>query len=204
MVARILARLTAIFFALIILVYSVVETSAVRYAFGARDLPTNTPSPKVINVTYDLPHPGTVYPGNPLWPAKAMRDKVSLELAQGDIARAEYSLHLADKRLAAGWNLWESHDTSESLSTLQKAEKYLEQSFELLNASHEDDQYRDLLRRMSYSSLKHREMLEHVLAECGDEARPVVTKTLDTSKDIYRKASAKMLDLGMTPPENPF
>lgn len=202
MAVRLLTRLAAVFFALFILFASLIETSSIKYAFGARDIASPRPSPQV-DVTYSLPHPGGILPGNPLWTAKALRDKVSLELTTDPVSKAQFELHLADKRLSAGLNLWHEDDSLEALSTFSKAENYLLNSYETLS-SIDTDQSREVLRQLAYSSLKHREILEEVMSDCGDEARPLVSKMLSTSKMIFDQVSARMENLHMNPPHNPF
>lgn len=202
MVVKTLTRMAAVFFALFVLVASLIETSSIKYAFGARDNSGPLASPQV-NVTYALPHPGDILPGNPLWPAKALRDKVSLELTSNPLRKSEFELHLADKRLSAGWELWIQESSEEALGTFNKAENYLNTSYETLSRSEEKDNG-DQLRSLAYSSLKHREVLEKVLASCGDEARPTVSKMLDTSKMIFDKVNAQMITLHLNPPQNPF
>jgi hypothetical protein len=199
---RTLVRGAALFFALIVLILSVLETSSVKYAFGAK--PDPTAGPREVDVTYELPYPGTVTPGSPLWPLKALRDKVSLEMSGDLLNQANFKLHLADKRLASGIELWASGNTNEALLTLEKSEGYLLSSFDSLKGVGEQEGVHDTVRHMTYASLKHRQVLEKVLAECGDEARSMVTKLLDTPKFLYTAGSSRMVELGMTPPDNPF
>jgi len=202
MAFRFATRVAAVFFALFILVVSLIESSSIKYAYGARDLTNPRPSPQVI-VTYELPHPGEVLPGSPLWTAKALRDKVSLELSANLIDKSRFELHLADKRLAAGQILWREDNSSEAIATFDKAENYLANSFETLSQS--DDPFNnDALRQLAYSSLKHRLVLEEVMSDCGDDARSTISKMLNTSKIVYDQVSAQMETLHMNPPANPF
>ena len=203
MATRTLVRLATALFAVVILFYSLIETSTVHYAFGAKDIEP-TASPQDIHVEYELPYPGTINPGSPFWPAKALRDRIGMEMNRDSLGRAEYELHLADKRLSAGWELWSEGHTNDALATFDRAEKYLQKAFDDISEQEDSPRYRNILRLMSYSSLKHREVLEQVMTECGDEARPMVNKTLDISKDIFVKSTAKMTDLQMSTPENPF
>ena len=199
---RILIRFATLFFALIVLTLSVVETSSIKYDVGAKS-PEPTATSRPVHVVYALPFPGNVYPGSPLWPMKVLRDKVNLELTSGSVSQSDVELHLADKRLAAGWEMWKSEDTEGAFAMFAKAEGYLETSFETLK-SQNFEEGSDILRQITFASLKHREILEKVLAECSDEARPMVTKFLNPSKDVYEKASKKMVELGFDAPINPF
>lgn len=203
MAARLFTRLAAVFFALLILFVSLVETSSIKYAFGARDIASPHPSP-IVDVTYSLPHPGEILPGNPLWKAKALRDKISLEFAGDSTNKSKFELHLADKRLAAGWELWQEGNTSEALSTLNKAEKYLFTSYTTLMDKSNHNEDREVLRQLSYSSLKHREILEKVMSDCGDEARPLISQLLSTPKSVFENVSTEMIYLQMSAPANPF
>lgn len=200
---RTLVRGAALFFALVVLILSVVETASVKYAFGAKE-PDPTQEPKEVDVTYELPYPGSVIPGSPLWPLKALRDKVSLEFTNG-LAEVDFKMHLADKRLASGWEIWEAGDANEALLTFEKSEGYFLSAFDDLKKMDSNTEgIHDSVRQLTYASLKHREVLEKVLAECNDEARPMVTKLLDTPKYLYTAGSSLMSELGMTPPDNPF
>ncbi len=202
MAFRFVTRVAAVFFALFILIVSLIETSSIKYAYGARDLFNPRPSPQV-TITYGLPHPGAVLPGSPLWTAKAFRDKVSLELTQNLVDKSRFELHLADKRLAAANLLWNEDNSAEAIATFDKAENYLANSYETLSRS-EDPNNNDALRQLAYSSLKHREILENVMSNCGDDARPTISKMLSTSKMLYDKVRAQMENLQMNPPANPF
>lgn len=80
------------------------------------------------SVDYYLPYPG-ILPDHPLYWLKMMRDRVGLVLTTGETAKAEKLLLYADKRLGAAWALIEGNKVPLGVSTLTKAEKYLEEAW---------------------------------------------------------------------------
>src|SRR3989344_3654978 len=79
------------------------------------------------SVDYYLPYPG-ILPDHPLYWLKMVRDRVGLVLTTAETAKAEKLLLYADKRLGAAWALIDGNKVPLGVSTLTKAEKYLEQA----------------------------------------------------------------------------
>jgi len=91
-----------------------------------------SPSPTVIptskpEVKYYLPYPG-ILPDHPLYFLKMIRDRIWLWLTVDSLKKAEVLLLFADKRLGAGKFLIEGNKPDLGLTTLEKAEKYLERA----------------------------------------------------------------------------
>ena len=82
------------------------------------------------SVDYYLPYPG-ILPDHPLYWLKMVRDRVGLITVTGKTAKAEKLLLYADKRLGAAWALIDGNKLPLGVSTLTKAEKYLEQAVQL-------------------------------------------------------------------------
>ena len=80
-------------------------------------------------VDYYLPYPGLL-PDHPLYWLKMMRDRTQLVLTTKQSAKAGRLLLYGDKRLGAAWALIEGNKTALGVSTLTKAEKYLEEAWD--------------------------------------------------------------------------
>lgn len=83
-----------------------------------------TPTPQV---SYELPYPGLL-PDSPLYLLKIIRDKAVGFLISDPLKKAEFNLLQADKRLNAGIYLLNKGKTSLAMSTVSKAENYLEEA----------------------------------------------------------------------------
>ena len=112
-------------------------------------------------VDYYLPYPG-ILPDHPLYWLKMVRDRVGLLITVGNQAKAEKLLLYADKRLGAAWALVDGNKVPLGVSTLTKAEKYLEQA--VIRGG--DDSFKT---RLGKAILKHREVLLLVRPKVGSE-----------------------------------
>lgn len=189
----------------ILIAFAILSISFLRIA-----TPTYTYSPMVLSekvenevipdkVDYQLAYQGKIGPDNPLWYAKAVRDRARYMLALNPTKKAELNLLYADKRLNSSIELFKNNKPDLGLITLTKAEKYLE-SAELQMT---DDN--ELYKKIGLSSLKHREVIENeILPITPEDLRPQVIKTLNYSKEVYIKVKEHMLSKGMVPPSNPF
>lgn len=117
------------------------------------------------NVDYYLPYPG-ILPDHPLYWLKMVRDRIGLVLTTAETAKAEKLLLYADKRLGAAWALIEGNKVALGVSTLTKAEKYLEQ------AVAQRDNFSDQ-GRLDRAIKKHAEVLALVKDKTGSYANLV-------------------------------
>lgn len=194
-------------FAFGILLTSVFRTAAVKYEFSPT---TSLPASQVLGeetaeIDYHLPYPGRVLPDSPLWPLKALRDKIWLWITTNPSRKAELKLLFADKRVAMSKILFEKGKPEVGFSTLTKGEKYLEE------ASREERENREggidtneFLQRIALASLKHFQVMEELKEIAPEDARPGIGKTQDYAKGVYEEARNALLQKGQTPPENPF
>ncbi len=111
------------------------------------------------SVDYYLPYPG-ILPDHPLYWLKMVRDRVGLMLTTGNTAKAEKLLLYADKRLGAAWALIEGNKVPLGVSTLTKAEKYLEQTVQLRDSFTDKD-------KLDKAIKKHLEVLALVKDKSG-------------------------------------
>lgn len=113
-------------------------------------------------VDYYLPYPG-ILPDHPFYWAKMVRDRVQLVLTTKPQAKAEKLLLYADKRLGAAWALIDGQKTVLGVSTLTKAEKYLERALEQRSSFADQE-------RLDRAVRKHREVMGLLKAKAGDQA----------------------------------
>jgi len=204
MLKNLLIFASSVTLATIILGISVFRLAGIKYVFS------QSPSPapgivKPISVDYRLPYPGQITPDNVLWPIKALRDKLWLSLTINPSKKADLELLIADKRLADAKLLFEEQNADLAISVLTKAEKYLENAGQDAQiAKKEGMNTQDFLRRYALATLKHREVLDEILAIAPEDAKPFIVKTEDYPKRLYTNARDGLLEAGANVPQNPF
>lgn len=189
-----------------ILSVSFLRIATPTYTYSPMVLSEKVDSESAIKVDYQLAYPGKINPDNPLWYAKAIRDRVWLTFTFKTNKKAEVSLLFADKRLGSALNLFENNKPDLGLITLTKAEKYLETAE--LQMTSDDDFYAERIpnyKKIGLASLKHREVIENeIIPITPEDLRPQVIKTLNYSKGVYTKVKEHMFSKGLVPPVNPF
>lgn len=200
---KVLIVIFTLFFAFIILLASIFRSASVKYELNSNSKPSFVASKTYVN--YDLASPGKVLPDSKLWPLKALRDRIWLLMTTNPSRKAELLLLLADKRLGASKILFEKGEVNIGLSTLTKAEKYLEES----KKKEEENRKKgidtsEFLQRIALASLKHYEIMESLYEVAPDEARPLIVVSETYAKKTFEEARNAILDKGITPPENPF
>jgi len=206
---KLLVAASTVMLAFAVLFISVFRTASVKYEFSDVRTPDNQGSfvlgDKDINIEYYLAYPGKVLPDSPLWPVKALRDKVWLFLTTNPGRKAELRLLFADKRLGSAKLLFEKDKPEIGFTTLTKAEKYLEEAVaqEKVNRENEIDTT-DFLQRLSNASLKHYEVMEEILMIAPDDAKPQVVSSQDYAKRAYEMVRDALFEKGIQPPESPF
>jgi len=186
-----------------ILFVSVMRATQVK--FDVNGSGSNKSDYESYEIPYQLAHSGSVLPGHFLWPLKVIRDRVWLLVTTDETEKANLLLLFADKRLASSLKLAESGDYDNALSTLVKAENYLEM------ASHKEKETResgnetqDTLRLLSYASLKHFDVINSMIYMFPDNARVIVMGTQKMPKLVYETSRDALFQKGLLPPENPF
>jgi len=203
---RKIAVSSAVFlFALGILFTSVLRTAAVRYE-------TNGVKSGVVlagtdyNIDYNLAYPGRILPDSFFWPLKALRDKFWLLITTDKLKKVELKILFADKRLGGAETLFEKGKNEIALSTLTKAEKYLEE------ASLTEEKLRldgkaysnDICLRLTNASLKHYEVLLGLESKVPDDMKATIIFSRQIPIKTYERARNALLSKGVTPPINPF
>jgi hypothetical protein len=206
---KIAVVLTVLIFAFGVLFTSILRTASVKYEFNgissgkAQD--SSVLGQSDIHIDYFLAYPGKVLPDSVLWPIKALRDKVWLMLTTNPSRKAELKLLFADKRLGSAKVLFEKDKSEIAFSTLTKAEKYLEKAVatEVENRKKGIDTS-EFLERLANASLKHFEVMEEIIAIAPEDAKPKVNEAQNYAKMVYERSRDALMEIGRTPPENPF
>ena len=204
---KLLMSFVGLTFAFGILFISLFRAASVKYEFdnSTAVFDTQISAGDGVRINYALPYPGRGLPASPLWPLKAIRDRVWLFVTTNPTREAELRLLFADKRLAMAVSLFEKGETDVGFSTLTKAEKYLEE------AAWQEKQNRDrgidtsaFLEQLAKASLKHYEVMENLISSMPEEVKPSVTQTQDYAKRAYEDSRNALLEKGKIPVENPF
>lgn len=210
MIKRIAVVLSTVIFAFIILSISVLRSSAIRPSI---EVYSATPKPELkenvqddsIEILYVMPFPGRILPDSPFWPVKALRDKLWMLVTTNPMRKAELSLLFADKRLMSSYELFKSNKPQLALTTLTKAEKYLEEGGVIEAKERKLGlDTKSFLFTLSTASLKHREIIENMLNIVPDDVKPDVIKAEDYSKNVYKSTRDALQSQGVSAPENPF
>lgn len=198
MIRKALIGLAAFLFASGVLVTSVMRTTAQTspsYKVTPMVAGENTEAAEEqvkTTVDYYLAYPG-ILPDHPLYPLKMVRDKVWLFLTRDQIKRAELLLLFADKRLGAAKALIEGGKQELGLTTLTKAEKYLEQAItQAEGAKSGGKEVGGLYDKLGKASLKHEEVINNLLDRVSDEAKTAVQQTLRYSQEGYKKVAPQL------------
>ena len=194
------------FFALafLILVLTFISVSKVDYAFGQSATPAPILGQKV-EVDYMLPFAGKIEPDHPLWTIKAIRDKVWVTTSLKTDNKIKVLVTLADKRIQHASHLMDKDKSELSVSTLTKSEKYLEEALKIEKAARAKKMdTKESAKLIVMSTLKHRQLLEELLARAPEDAKPVIVKTIDTNKRTFNEVIVSLNEQGIPSPENPF
>ena len=202
MIARLAIIVSFFTLAVLVLFASVYRSVKVSYVFNntlAMDR-----GELDVHVDYPLPEP-RVSPGSPGWPIEILGEKVKTAMAASDEDKSLMLLEQADKRLSAAQDLYEKGNFNDSVLVFSKAEGYLMEALESLKKYEEMGMSQeDVVKQINLASLKHREMIEEVLLDAPDDARAVLTKTLDTPKLVYNETQSMLENMGSSASENPF
>ncbi|MEA3355301.1 MAG: DUF5667 domain-containing protein [Patescibacteria group bacterium] len=116
-------------------------------------------------IDYYLPYPG-ILPDSPFYWLKMVRDRVGLWLSFNPLQKAEKLLLYADKRLGAGYSLVDGNKIKLGVTTLTKAEKYLEKANMIANQINGEE---ELKIKLDKAIRKHKEVLEMIENKIGEE-----------------------------------
>lgn len=209
MFKRIVLILSTLCLAFFILFTSVLRASSVSYSFDSiadndKVAGVATENNEIV-IDYLLPYEGKILPDNTLWYLKALRDKLWLAITSNTSRKAELLLLFSDKRLLSARDLFEKNKAEIAYTTLSKGEKYLEQANFLTQenkAKGNDTTAFEI--RLANASLKHRQIIESLVALAPENVKPNVVALLSYSKNAYDSSRDSLLGKGIKPPTNPF
>jgi len=182
-----LLGLTTFALAFGILAVSLLKSSSVTYVLASQD-----------GGTKSLP--------NPFWMIKAVSDRIWFLTTSDPLKRAEEALIFADQRLGMSVALVENQNVDGAMSTLHKAETYLDVASENEQEARKGGQDTcAFLKKLAASSLNHRQVIEDkILPVVPEEGKPMVVKTEDYSKHTYKSSKDLLTSQGEESPKSPF
>ena len=152
----------------------------------ASTTPTTLPTPA--SVDYFLAYPG-ILPGHFLYPLKMARDRIWLFLTADSLQKAQTLLLFADKRLVAGKVLIEAGKNDLGITTLSKAEKYLERALiQGKVAKEKGEDTESFFNTLQKASQKHQEVLLEIQEKLSEEGKKELEEVIKYPKRIYKGA----------------
>lgn len=206
MLSRIVLISSTFAFAFIILAVSVLHSCSIKvFSASPKATPTTVENEAVSEVSYVFAYTGAILPDSPFWYLKALRDKVWLGITTNAMRKAELSLLFADKRLMAANLLFMKNKPSLALSTLTKAEKYLEnaQRLESIERGKGADT-KSFLITLNKASVGHMSEIKKIILIAPEDIRPEVTKVENYAVNVYNSSKNALESLGIVPANNPF
>jgi len=136
-------------------------------------------------------YPGSILPGNILYPIKMVRDRLLLWLTTDSLKKAELLLKLADKRLLTAKVLIEDNKPDLGVSTATKAEKYLERAIAQERiAKQAGNDTSDFLGRLSQATLKHQEILRSFEEKVSTSFKSDLETVINLTQEGYLKVKS--------------
>lgn len=196
---KIPTTIVVVFVALTILSTSILRSASIKYSYTPMvlsDTSENLNNDEQTEINYVLAYPGKIGPDSPLWYLKAARDRIWSIFTFDESKKAELNLLFADKRLLSSAILFQENKPDLGMTTLLKAEKYLEASSNYANSD-------DVHMKLALASLKHKEIVERqILPNAPEDLRPQIIKTMDITNNVYEKSKVFLLTNGLIPPQN--
>lgn len=143
-------------------------------------------------VNYYLPYPG-ILPDHFLYPLKMIRDRLLVFLTEDPLKKGQLFLLYADKRLAAGKSLFEKGKVDLGITTITKAEKYLEKALiqeEIARKAGKNTQ--EFLEKLYLSSQKHQEIISELSAKSQSEEKKILESFLRYPKEVYEETLKRL------------
>jgi len=145
--------------------------------------------------TYPSPptYPG-ILPGHFLYPLKMIRDRILLFFTTDPLKKAELFLQFADKRARAAQTLIVEKDKINlGITTLTKAEKYLERSIDQERIAKEAGRdTTEFLEKLSHATQAHEEVILGFEEKIPNIVRPVYDSVLQYARMGYQRVRERM------------
>jgi len=162
------------------------------FALTTKKQPTPLPTPTPVKVDYFLVYPG-ILPDHFLYPVKMVRDRIWLFLTTDPLRKSETLLLFADKRLGAGKALIEGGKEQLGISTLTKAEKYLERAIAQEGiASQKGKETTAFLEKLSAATKKHEEVLVELQEKVSEAGKGDIGEILRYSRQGYEEVRRRL------------
>jgi len=117
-----------------------------------------------------------------------IRDRILLFLTTDPFKKAELYLLFADKRVGAAKALIEGNKLDLGITTLTKAEKYLEKAIDQERVAHQaGKETAAFLEKLSKATLKHEEVILGFEEKITNEVRPVYDNALQYTRQGYQR-----------------
>lgn len=168
--------------AITILAISVVRTRAVS--------PLPVVKPGAEKVDYFLVYPG-ILPDHFLYPVKMIRDRIWLFLTTDYLRRFELLILFGDKRLGAGRALIEGNKVDLGITTITKAEKYLERAqaqLAIVKNKKKEASQSEAKEKIEKSLRKHQEVIEELREKLSDEDK----RKLDGAQQLNQRLRERL------------
>lgn len=170
------------------------------YAFAQEIAPSTTivlsPTAVPVKIQYELPYPGML-PDNPLYFAKAFRDRLIGLLINNPLKKAQFNLLTSDKRLNAGQALLARGKKQDAVSVVSKSNNYLELAIEAARGAQKNgENIRDIMSQIQTSGLKHKEVINQMMLRVDKKNRTQLKKELDRITQ-FNKTISKLLKSGV-------
>lgn len=156
-------------------------------------------------IDYFFAYPGKIMPDSPFWQIKALRDRALLFFSFRSSGKAEKTLLFADKRIQMAKALFERGKPDLGLTTLAKAEKYLELSSDYERKARDaGEDTASFLLTLTTASLKHREVIDEIISIAPEDVRPEIIKLEEYSRNSYKASRDALNSKGIASPKSPF
>ncbi len=167
---------------LLLLIVSPIKVGAEEQGEGTTSAKINQP-----DIKYDLPYPG-ILPDSPLWVIKDLRDQFLSLFLFDPVAKEQYYLNLADKRLAAGLALINGRKVNLGVQTVNDAEKYLSLSWQVSRGINPKQPERQpFLGKILLASQKHAEVIKNAAGKLGNSSLdPALSSAIGVANQIQK------------------
>jgi hypothetical protein len=138
-------------------------------------------------VVYELPYPGLL-PDHPLYFLKATRDKFLEIITRDNVKKAEFYLHLSDKKANAATFLVKKGKNKLAVETIASGEKHASKISDLLTAAKNQGASATpaFIDRVKLSNTKHREIIEQLLKEIPSGDQTDIEEVVKLNEKIRR------------------
>lgn len=139
-------------------------------------------------IIYELPYTGLL-PDHPLYPLKAVRDRMMEFLIRDPMKKAEHYLLLADKRAGMALALSDKGKDKLAATTYSKAEKYLEKipALVAISKSRGESPTEGFSEKLNKSVIKHAEVGETLLKELPQGQASFLRDSLELNAKIQKE-----------------